>query len=246
MPLWGIYLLKFSVKKQLLPNKVFAVLCANNILISCGNKADATLKNISNINKKIIKLVVTGSLEKEMCSFFALLISSWKTRFRTLLSVSPNFSSKLLWTLLPSPWGFWTFSFLKIKKSEWRKEAGLYCMAGQEREGLPGWKGVINGLPSNWWLVTSRAQGSIVRPMLFNIFIDNLDDETEYILSKFKGDTKLGRVVDMLNVRASTQRDLEKLWIKRNILWISKEKGKVLHLGWDNPIQQHHVGTGQL
>lgn len=57
----------------------------------------------------------------------------------------------------------------------------------------------------------SRAQErSIVRPMLFNIFIDNLDDETEYILSKFKGDTKLGRVADMLNTRSSTQRDLEK------------------------------------
>lgn len=67
-------------------------------------------------------------------------------------------------------------------------------------------------MPSNWWLVTSRAhEGSIVSPILFNIFIDNLDDETEYILSKFKGDIKLNRVVDMLNVRASTQRDLEKL-----------------------------------
>lgn len=53
--------------------------------------------------------------------------------------------------------------------------------------------------------------------MLFNIFIDNLDDETEYILSKFKGDTKLGRVADMLNTRSSTQRDLEKFenWIKK-------------------------------
>lgn len=43
---------------------------------------------------------------------------------------------------------------------------------------------------SNWWLVTSRThEGSIVKPMLFNISIDSLDDEIEYILSKFKGDT---------------------------------------------------------
>lgn len=41
--------------------------------------------------------------------------------------------------------------------------------------------------------------------ILFNIFIDNMDDEIEYILSKFKGDVKLGRVLDMLNVGASTQ-----------------------------------------
>lgn len=49
------------------------------------------------------------------------------------------------------------------------------------------------------------------RPALFNIFIDNLDNEKEYILSTFKGDTKLGRVTDMLNAKTSAQRDLEKL-----------------------------------
>lgn len=43
---------------------------------------------------------------------------------------------------------------------------------------------------SKWWLVASRAhEGSIVKPMLLNISIDSLDDESDYILSKSKGDT---------------------------------------------------------
>lgn len=66
-------------------------------------------------------------------------------------------------------------------------------------------------MPPNWWLVISRPrEGSMEQPMLFNI-IDNLGDEIAYILSIFKGETKLGRVSDMQNARPSSQRHFEKL-----------------------------------
>lgn len=71
---------------------------------------------------------------------------------------------------------------------------------------------------ATWWLVTSRAhEMSIMRTILFNIFIDNLDDETKHILSKCKGDTKLGRAFDMLNVRVQPKQTL------RNLRTLSKE-----------------------
>ncbi|TRZ18493.1 hypothetical protein HGM15179_008643 [Zosterops borbonicus] len=67
---------------------------------------------------------------------------------------------------------------------------------------------VVNGAASSWGqspVVSLRDLG----PVLFNIFIDNMDEGIESFVVKFVDDTKLGVCVDLLEGRRALQRDLE-------------------------------------
>jgi len=86
--------------------------------------------------------------------------------------------------------------------------------------------------------------GSVLGPVLFNIFVGYMDSGTECILNKFVDETKLCGVADTLEGRDVIQRDLDMLerWACVNRMKINKAKCKVLHAGWGNPKHKYRLG----
>ena len=103
---------------------------------------------------------------------------------------------------------------------------------------------VINGVESNWVNVSSGVpQGSVLGPLLFIIYINDLDDTTNCAVSKFADDTKIGAKILNLDDRDHLQSDVNIInnWAKKWQLSFNVDKCCVMHFGTRNRQHNYHM-----
>ena len=110
---------------------------------------------------------------------------------------------------------------------------------------------VLNGAESEWAEVESGVpQGSVLGPICFLVYINDIDDCAEEItiLNKFADDTKLGHRVDSAEDVDTLQRCLHKLqdWALRWGMSFNVQKCKVMHLGRHNNRAQYVMNGTML
>jgi len=98
---------------------------------------------------------------------------------------------------------------------------------------------VVNSLMSRWMSVTSGVpqESILLGPVLFNMFISDIDREIECTPREFADDTKLSGADDTPEGWVVIQRNLDNLekWACANLMRFNKAKCKVLHMGQGNP-----------
>ncbi|KAK6178413.1 hypothetical protein SNE40_013205 [Patella caerulea] len=96
----------------------------------------------------------------------------------------------------------------------------------------------VNGEPSDWKPVTSGIpQGSVLGPVLFVIFINDLPEIVQSLVEMFADDTKIFLPIHDANSHQIIQNDIHSLtdWAKKWQLRFNASKCKTLHLGNRNP-----------
>ena len=99
---------------------------------------------------------------------------------------------------------------------------------------------VINGKHSDWCKVLSGVpQGSVLGPIMFIIYINDLDDATSNIdvINKFADDTKIGHVICSEKDQQDMQKCLDNLceWAHVWGMKFNEKKCSVIHFGRNNP-----------
>ena len=107
---------------------------------------------------------------------------------------------------------------------------------------------VLNGHASEWLPVSSGVpQGSVLGPLLFLVYINDIDKAVNPVgtsIFKFADDTKVLRVVNNDDDRASLQSDMDSLfaWSQEWQMLFNADKCKVIHFGQNNSRFSYTMG----
>ena len=108
---------------------------------------------------------------------------------------------------------------------------------------------IVDGEISNWRSVLSGVQqGSLLGPILFNIYINDLEDDISSKVLKFADDTKVFRKVTNDTDKQSLQDDLDKLvkWSEKLQMLFNFGKCKCIHIGHGNMDEEYKMADSVL
>ena len=101
------------------------------------------------------------------------------------------------------------------------------------RKECSGWLPVVSGVP----------QGSVLGPVLFLAYINDIVDSLESTTSLFADDAKIYRVLKTDDDTEALQRDMQRLenWSEKWLLTFNTNKCKTVHFGHNNQQADYHL-----
>ena len=108
---------------------------------------------------------------------------------------------------------------------------------------------VVNGKKSSWRDVKSGVpQGSVIEPLLFLLFINDMPNEIKCNIQLFADDAKIFKTVKNEEDHQDLVKDLDNLenWARLWQMKFNVGKCKVLHLGRRNPRYEYNMGDRTL
>jgi ribonuclease P/MRP protein subunit RPP40 len=146
-------------------------------------------------------------------------------------------------------------AFDKVPHQRLFRKLRAHGIGGQILKWVQNWltgrrqKVAVNKIYSGWENVTSGVpQGSVLGPLLFLIYINDLDIGVDSKLVKFADDTKLGRGVATEQEVEIVRQDLEKMyqWAVDWQMLFNTDKCVVLHMGKNNKENEYKMGINKL
>ena len=107
----------------------------------------------------------------------------------------------------------------------------------------------VKGSLSDWAMVKSGVpQGSVLGPILFLIYVNDIDEKVTCNISKFADDTKIYASVPDREAARVMQNDLNKMyeWCKDWQMEFNVGKCKVMHFGKTNKCIQYFINNTEL
>ena len=147
-------------------------------------------------------------------------------------------------------------AFDKVPVERLLKKVWAHCIRGQLFNWISAWlkerqqRVVLNGEASLWAAVLSGVpQGSVLGPLLFLIFINDLDESggAAEIILKFD-DTKIAQPIRGDEDRGRLQAALDALtdWADRWGMAFNVQKCKTMHVGFNNPGYEYSMDGKKL